>query len=110
MKPKATEREDQDWIEVSNRWLEISAQIDALKKQQHELKAQLIELSTSQSSVGGGVRLVRCIRKGVVQYAEIPELKEVDLEKYRKASTEVWMLSKKITANQQDQPKVHDFD
>lgn len=45
-----------------------------------------IEFETDAISVS------KCNRKGSVEYDKIPELSSVDLEKYRKPSTEVWSI------------------
>lgn len=87
------DREDADWLEVSQRWLEVNKQLNALKEEYAFLKDQLISLAADESCQGGGVRLRKSMRKGMVQYGEIPELKEVDLEKYRKPATISWTLS-----------------
>lgn len=41
---------------------------------------------------GAGVRICRMVSKGNVDYKAIPELKNVDLKKYRKAPIEPWQL------------------
>jgi hypothetical protein len=43
--------------------------------------------------VGGGIELQRITKKGSIEYDNIPELDFVDLEKYRKESSEYWKIS-----------------
>lgn len=94
MKSKYQNRNsDTEWVEISSQWVEITARIERLKLQQQQLKEKLIALSENQNTVGGGVRLIRSIRKGTVDYSKIPELKNVDLDQYRKNPIETWILT-----------------
>lgn len=86
------EREDSEWTEVSRHWLEIKEKIELLQEQEKALKEQLIALAKEESSKGGGIRLLKSFRKGVVQYDQIPELEGVDLERYRAPAKESWTL------------------
>jgi len=65
---------------------------DLLKKEE-ELKAQLISLSMEKDSKGGGIKLRKMSRKGNVEVGLIPELWGIDLDTYRKPSTEYWQVS-----------------
>jgi hypothetical protein len=51
------------------------------------LKSDLIEMSYGENIIGGGIKLQFCNRKGSIDYSKIPELIDVDLEKYRKNGT-----------------------
>lgn len=86
-------RQDGDWIEASQKWLEAQKRLGELENEEKSLRELLIRMAGSQSCKGGGVRLTRSMRKGVVQYAQIPELQDIDLEKYRKGPSEIWRLS-----------------
>lgn len=86
-------REDSDWLEVAARWAEIHNQIDLLEKEENLLREKLIEMSGEKNVVGGGIRLVCRERKGAVQYSEIPVLKGLDLEEYRKPPIKTWTLT-----------------
>lgn len=86
-------REDEKWQETAQKWLAIRSQIEALECEEKKLRDALIEMADSQNAIGCGIRLTRSLRKGNVNYSQIPELINVDLERYRKEPIEVWRLS-----------------
>jgi hypothetical protein len=58
-----------------------------------QIKKDLIEAATSDKSRGAGVSVIKSERVGNVNYKSVPELKGVDLEKYRSKPIEVWTVS-----------------
>lgn len=72
---------------------QISATIDDATARKKEIMAELVTLSKERNAVIHGRKLTKVERKGSVQYAKIPELKGLDLEPYRNASSEFWRLS-----------------
>ena len=86
------QREDQQWVDVSKKWLELHRQMKALESEEKSLREALIQMAGVENVTGGGVRITRSMRKGSIQYRQIPELQNVDLEKYRKEPTEIWTL------------------
>ena len=87
------QRKDPEWTEISKKWLDIHRQMQVLEMEEKALRELLIQMAGVENVTGGGVRITRSIRKGSIQYSQIPELQNVDLEKYRKESTEIWTLS-----------------
>ncbi len=85
-------REDLEWAEVSKQWLEVHQKMQVLENEEKALREVLIQMAGVQNVTGGGVRLTRSLRKGNVQYGQIPELQNIDLEKYRKEPMEIWRL------------------
>lgn len=78
------------------RWSKIAERLSEIKKikaEEEALKQELIAIANGQNSRGAGIHLTKCIRKGVIDYKKIPELQDVDLEAYRKDSTEYWRIS-----------------
>jgi hypothetical protein len=90
---KPEKRDDQEWIATAHEYKTITAQMKTLEKRQKQLKDALISMSEHQNSIGGGVHLERCERKGSVLYSEIPELKGVDLDKYRGDLISYWKVT-----------------
>lgn len=84
--------EDSEWREVSKKWLVLQQQIKNLEEEEKQVRQTLITMANGENVSGGGVRLTKLVRKGNIQYDQIPELRMVDLEKYRKAPIEVWRL------------------
>ncbi len=86
-------RNDFSWIETSQKWLKLQKKLTELEHEEKSLRETLIQMAENQSCFGGGIRLTRSLRKGNIQYSQIQELKEIDLEKYRNAPSEYWRLS-----------------
>lgn len=88
------ERNDNNWSYIANQWRKAH---ERLKKAEHEeslLRQNLISLAEGQSCLGAGIKVQKIIRKGSVDYKSIPELKGVDLDKYRKGVSESWRITK----------------
>jgi putative phage-type endonuclease len=78
------------------RWAKIAerlAEIKQIKAEEESLKKELIMLANGMNSRGAGITLTKCVRKGTIDYKSIPELQGIDLESYRKESSEYWRLS-----------------
>ena len=86
-------RDDAFWQIASSQWLQVSSKMKELEEQEKELRATLISMSNGENTQGNGVRVCKFIRKGSVDYAKIPELKEVNLEPYRKNPVECWKIT-----------------
>jgi putative phage-type endonuclease len=80
------------WKECALKWKSVTNSIKELEKQEEELRKELIFLSGESNAKGAGISLCHIQRKGNVEYAKIPELKGVDLEKYRKDSIKMWRI------------------
>jgi putative phage-type endonuclease len=87
------ERSDDVWNQCVNAWKSVTDEIKSLEKQEEELRKQLIFLSGESNSKGAGISLCQVNRKGNVDYTKIPQLKGVDLEIYRKPSTNSWRIT-----------------
>jgi putative phage-type endonuclease len=87
------ERYDELWEQCSSRYKSINQQIKDLEKEEEDLRKQLIFLSGESNTRGAGISLCQIRRKGNVDYSKIPELRGVDLEKYRKSSTNSWRIN-----------------
>lgn len=87
------ERNDSLWEQCASRWIDINSSIKSMEKEEEELRKQLIFLSGESNTKGAGISLCQIQRKGNVDYTRIPELKNVDLEKYRKSSINSWRIN-----------------
>lgn len=88
-----THRQDAAWMEASRKWLDAQKQLEVLENEEKSLRESLIRMADNQSCHGGGIKLTRSMRKGNVQYAQVPELQGIDLDKYRKSPADYWRLS-----------------
>ncbi len=60
------------------------------EEQIEEIKGRLISLCTHDRCEGCEFRVSKLTRQGAIDYTKIPELKEINLEKYRKLCTEYY--------------------
>ena len=81
------------WLELENELYEIIVQLKSLEDREKKLRDHLIAQAGGQSAKGNKVKVTKYYKKGTVDYKKVPELNGVDLEKYRKASTECWRLT-----------------
>lgn len=81
------------WEECALKLWEIKQQKKAIEREEKELENQLKEFSEGLNSSSGSFRFGYHMRKGTVDYKNIPELKNVDLESYRKKPTQSWRLT-----------------
>lgn len=80
------------WKDLASKYLDVNGQIKALEEMKEGYRKELIKLSGDQSCLGEGIRLMKTTMKGRVDYEAIPEIKCVDLEKYRKKPTTSWKI------------------
>jgi len=98
---KAPPLSDRDYISVETpertelalKWMALKTSLNALEKEEKELRNALISTSCNRNSIGAGIKITRSLRKGSVDYAKIPELRGINLEQYRKKPMEVWTLT-----------------
>lgn len=86
-------RIDKEWSEAENKWNEITVKIKALEEEEKIYRESLIKLSKNQNCQGNIVKVQKIVRKGSINYKEIPELSGINLEKYRKDPIETWRIS-----------------
>jgi hypothetical protein len=96
--PEATlkdyqQRTDEEWLECAEKYKSAKKCLSRCEEEVEGCRRRLIELSGGSNSMGGGISLSKGLRKGSIPYASIPEVKALDLEKYRKSPTEYWRVS-----------------
>ena len=87
------EQTDQTITDLVDRYSEVSDQIKELDVIKKDLLAEIAERCGGRQSEINGHKLTKVEKKGNVEYKKVPQLKGVDLEKYRKAGTSYWKLS-----------------
>lgn len=87
------ERDDELWNTYASQWKLVMKEIKGLEIQEKELRNELIYLSGESNTKGAGISLCQVQRKGNLDYSKIPELKNLDLEKYRKPSISSWRIT-----------------
>lgn len=97
--PTMTDRDYQmqtsnEWAILACRWDQLAGQLKQLEQEEKDIKNQLISLCNGKSSMGGGIKVSKCHRKGVIDYTKIPELQGLNLDVYRKDPSEYWRIGK----------------
>ena len=82
--PKFQNRDD--LIPLAEEYAALKAAADEANKKLKEVETQLKQ-SCEVSSVAGNVQIQTISKKGTIDYKSIPNIKEVDLESYRKPTT-----------------------
>ena len=96
--PSLTERDYQtvdspEWLNIASKWKHVTSQLSALEAEEKKLRESLISLSGNQNSKGGGIAVMKGMRKGSVDYKKIPELRSLNLDAYRKESISYWKIT-----------------
>lgn len=87
------ERNDTTWQQCASRWKALTEQIKALETEEESLRKQLVFLSGESNTKGAGISMCKVIRSGAVDYSKIPELKNIDLNQYRKDPINSWRIT-----------------
>jgi hypothetical protein len=85
----------QRWEQLAKELLPIREELASLKSLQEredEILSEMKLLSEGRSAKGHGVLLQKHECRGFVDYSKIPQLKDVDLEIYRKPSFQKWTV------------------
>lgn len=76
----------EEWKIIQKIKLEISLE-------EEEVKKRLLSFCQNENICGSGIKIEKIKRKGSVNYSAIFELNGIDLDKYRKESTDYWKIS-----------------
>jgi putative phage-type endonuclease len=80
------------WRSYAEEYKRLSEQIKNLDELKDSYRKELLKLCGDQSCLGGGIKVIKSLVRGRVAYDDIPEIKDVDLDKYRKASSTTWKI------------------
>lgn len=75
-------------------YCQIDDRINNLLEQKEYYKSIICKYALEKGCMGSLLKLKKIIQKGRIDYSEIEELKNVDLEKYRKDSSETWRITR----------------
>ncbi len=79
----SAQRDDPAWVGAALAYLEAKRGADAADERLESARKALVGLSAHPRETGGGVSVVRLWKAGNVDYKRIPELRGVDLDRYR---------------------------
>ena len=94
VQPEFTDRDykEMEWHIEGSELKEIDAEIKRLTERKNTIKEKCIQEAAGRSCRGGGIILYRSFPRGRINYTAIPELQEMDLERYRSKPKETWTL------------------
>lgn len=97
----APELTQDDYVTQGAEWSSYAEGLYLINKKISELKAQaelyknfLLNICNTNNATDNVYKFTGYVRKGNVDYSQIPELKDVDLEPYRKNPTSYWKITK----------------
>ncbi len=79
----SVQRDDPAWSEAATAFVTAKRSADSADEALEAARQRLVDLARHPRETGGGVSVVRLWKAGAVDYKRIPELKEVDLDRYR---------------------------
>ena len=79
------ERTDLEWQQAAQAYIAAKRAAEEAGTQLDAAKTALVGLTSHPSESGYGVSVTKYWKAGTIDYKEVPELKEVDLEDYRGA-------------------------
>jgi putative phage-type endonuclease len=86
-------RDDPAFCKAALHYQEIRKQLKWFEEKEKQAREELLALCNGQNVRNSHISVTKIVRKGNVDYQAIPELKEIDLEKYRKPSIESWRVA-----------------
>lgn len=85
-------REDCHWKVALERWRDAKDAVVEAQAYEDECRQEVLKLCEDRSTEGFGYRVRKVIQKGSVDYSLIPQLKGVNVDKYRKPSIIKWTI------------------
>ena len=80
------------WRMYAEQYRRLNAEIKSLEEIKESYRKELLDLCGDQNCLGAGVKVIKSVIRGRVDYEAIPEIKGIDLGKYRKSSTTSWKI------------------
>ncbi len=83
---------DPRWQTYSEKYCQTVQMIKDLEELKEKYREELLRICGDNSCIGNGLKAIKTITRGRINYEDIPEIKDVDLNKYRKPPTTTWKL------------------
>ncbi len=96
--PIMTERDyqiknDQEFLEACEQYKLVKKELKLLEQFEQELRQKLVKASCGQNTIGGGLKISKSIRRGLVDYKIIPELESINLDMFRSDPVVSWRIT-----------------
>lgn len=95
--PEASDKDyelisDESLEKYCDQWKVLKSESDRINKELSELEEKIESGLQIPRGICNGLKFTKSFRKGNIDYGKIPELRGVDLEQYRKGSTEMFRI------------------
>ena len=80
------------WESYATEYRRVAQQIKQLEELKESYRKELITLCEDNSCMGAGIKVLKKLVKGRVDYESIPEISHIDLERYRKQPSTSWTI------------------
>jgi putative phage-type endonuclease len=87
-------KQDKTWYEFALKLSQLKENKKGIEMEEKELEKMLKEMSDGKNSFFKDIRYTSTVRKGNVDYSKIPVLEGIDLDSFRKPSSEMWRLTR----------------
>ncbi len=84
---------DQDFGKLVEAYRTCKENLEQWEKEDDRLRKELQSYAKERSVRGWGLKVSKSFRKGNVDYTQVPQLKGVDLEPYRKAPSQIFRIT-----------------
>jgi putative phage-type endonuclease len=84
--------ESEKWVTLTNEYRRLENESKQHEKRKDEIKDLLIQIAENETASGNGISLQKIARKGNINYNSIPMLRNVNLEEFRKPTSNFWMI------------------
>jgi putative phage-type endonuclease len=84
--------DEPSWKEYAKKYRDLCDQIKNLEETKDNYRKELLTLCGDQNCLGEGIRALKTTVRGRIDYEGIPELKGINLDKYRNKSTTMWKV------------------
>lgn len=86
------QRNDNAWVNTAIEYKLTKLQLKELERKENELRERLAIMSGQKNSMGGGIKLQKIAKKGLIDYSKIEELRNIKLDVYRKPTSIYWKI------------------
>ena len=80
------------WKRYSEEYRNLCEQIKDLEEMKEYHRKELLKLCDDQNCLGEGIKVMKTVMRGRIDYDKIPEIKGLDLDQYRKNSITTWKI------------------
>ncbi len=84
--------DDPKWKEYACEYKNLKIKIDTLEETKEEYRKKLLNLCGDQNCLGDGIKAMKTIIRGRIDYEQISEIKGMNLDKYRKGTITSWKV------------------